>query len=131
MNIELSILSDQRAVAITAKGHVTVEDVQDMRRRTVELAEQTGYRNFIVDIRNLLSIADGSDFSAYDLGEQFKESGFSVWNNTAVLMPEDPAARAQAELLHTVEVNRGRGILSYVESFDEAFSWFDDMARRA
>lgn len=131
MNIEFSILNDQKAVAITAKGHVTADDVQEMRRRAVELANQTGYRNFIVDIRDLLSIAGGSDFSAYDLGEQFKESGFSVWNNTAVLMPEDPAARAQAELLHTVEVNRGRGILSYVESFDEAFSWFEDMAGRA
>jgi hypothetical protein len=131
MNIEFSILSEQKAVAITAIGHVTVAEVQDMRRRTVELAGQTGYRNFIVDIRKLLSIADGSDLSALDLGEQFKDSGFSVWNNTAVLMPEDPAARAQAELLHTVEVNRGRGILSYVESFDEAFTWFDDMARHA
>lgn len=131
MNIEFSILNDQKAVAITAKGHVTADDVQEMRRRAVELANQTGYRNFIVDIRDLLSIAGGSDFSAYDLGEQFKESGFSVWNNTAVLMPEDPAARAQAELLHTVEVNRGRGILSYVESFDEAFGWFEDMAGRA
>lgn len=131
MNIEFSILSEQEAVAITARGHVTAADVQEMRRRTVELADQTGYRNFIVDIRSLLSIAGGSDLSAYDLGEQFKESGFSVWNNTAVLMPKDPAARAQVELLHTVEVNRGRGILSYVESFDEAFKWFDDMARRA
>ena len=131
MNIEFSILSEQKAVAITANGHVTATEVQDMRRRTVELAGQTGYRNFIVDIRKLLSIADGSDLSALDLGEQFKDSGFSVWNNTAVLMPEDPAARAQAELLHTVEVNRGRGILSYVESFDEAFTWFDDMARHA
>ena len=45
-------------------------------------------------------------------------------------MTEDPAARAQAELLHTVEVNRGRGVLSYVESRDEAISWFEDMARR-
>ena len=131
MNIEFSILSEQKAVTITANGHVTVAEVKDMRRRTVELAGQTGYRNFIVDIRKLLSIADGSDLSALDLGEQFKDSGFSVWNNTAVLMPEDPAARAQAELLHTVEVNRGRGILSYVESFDEAFTWFDDMARHA
>ena len=131
MNIDFSILSEQKAVAITANGHVTATEVQDMRRRTVELAGQTGYRNFIVDIRKLLSIADGSDLSALDLGEQFKDSGFSVWNNTAVLMPEDPAARAQAELLHTVEVNRGRGILSYVESFDEAFTWFDDMARHA
>jgi hypothetical protein len=130
VNIEFSILSEQEAVDITARGHVTAADVQEMRRRTVELADQTGYRNFIVDIRSLLSIAGGSDLSAYDLGEQFKESGFSVWNNTAVLMPKDPAARAQVELLHTVEVNRGRGILSYVESFDEAFKWFDDMARR-
>jgi hypothetical protein len=129
MNFEFTIIVEQRAIAITAKGHVTAEDVQQMRRRAVELAGQTGYRNFIVDIRNLVSIADGTDFSAYDLGEQFKESGFSVWNNTAVLMPAEPTARAQAELLHTVEVNRGRGILSYVESFDEAFSWFDDMAR--
>ena len=128
MTIEFSILHEQKAVAITASGHVTVDEVREMRRRSVEQADQTGYRNFIVDIRNLLSIADGSDFSAFDLGEQFKDSGFSVWNNTAVLMPEDPAARAQAELLHTVEVNRGRGILSYVETFDEAFTWFDDMA---
>jgi hypothetical protein len=30
----------------------------------------------------------------------------------------------------TVEINRGRGVLSYVESVDEAFSWFEDMARR-
>jgi hypothetical protein len=110
---------------------MTAADVHAMRRRAVELAEQTGYRNFIVDIRQFESVEDGSAFVAYDLGEQFKDSGFSVWNNTAVLMPEDPAARAQAELLHTVEVNRGRGVLSYVESYEEAFDWFDDMARRA
>ncbi|HSM30361.1 MAG TPA: hypothetical protein VK854_06640 [Woeseiaceae bacterium] len=130
MDIEFSALNEHRAVAIQIAGRLSAEDVREMRRRTVELAEQTGYRNFIVDIRKLLSIEDGSAFVAYDLGEQFKESGFSVWNNTAVLMPKDPAAREQAELLHTVEINRGRGILSYVESIDEALSWFDDMARR-
>jgi hypothetical protein len=130
MGIEISILDEQRAVAIEIAGCLSAEDVREMRRRTVELADQTGFRNFIVDIRKLLSIEDGSAFVAYDLGEQFKESGFSVWNNTAVLMPEDPAAREQAEFLHTVEINRGRGVLSYVESVDEALSWFDDMARR-
>ena len=130
MSIEYSIHDKQKAVSIAVDGHVTADDVQEMRHRTVELAEQTGYRNFIMDIRRLLSIADGSDFAAYDLGEQFKETGFSVWNNTAVLMPEDPSARAQAEFMHTVEVNRGRGVLSYVESYEEAFSWFEDMARR-
>lgn len=130
MEIEFSILNEQRAVAIEVAGCVSAEDVREMRRRTVELAEQTGYRNVIVDIRKLMSIEDGSAFVAYDLGEQFKESGFSVWNNTAVLMPEDHAAREQAEFLHTVEINRGRGVLSYVESVDEALSWFDNMARR-
>ena len=130
MSIEFSILHDHKAIAIVIEGHVTSADVQDMRRRTVEAAEQSGYRNFVVDIRLLLSIDDGSAFSTYDLGEQFKDAGFSVWTNTAVLMPEDPAAREQAEFLHTVEVNRGRGIMSYVESFDEAFSWFEEMERR-
>ena len=131
MKIEFSVLDERQAVVIEIEGHLTSADVHEMRHRTVEIAEQTGHRNFIVDIRRLLSIDDGSAFSAYDLGEQFKDSGFSVWTNTAVLMPEDPAAREQAEFLHTVEINRGRGVLSYVESYDEAFDWFDDMARHA
>ena len=130
MDIQFSILNEQQAVAIEVAGRLSANDVREMRRRTVELAEQTGYRNFIVDIRKLLAIEDGSASVAYDLGEQFKDSGFSVWNNTAVLMPADPAAREQMEFLHTVEINRGRGVLSYVESVDEAFSWFEDMARR-
>jgi hypothetical protein len=130
MKIEFSVLDEHQAVAIEVEGRVTAADVQAMRRRSVEIAQQTGHRNFIVDIRRLISIDDGSAFSAYELGEQFKDSGFSVWTNTAVLMPEDPRAREQAEFMHTVEVNRGRGILSYVESYDEAFTWFDDMARR-
>ena len=131
MGIEYSVLDKQKAVAIEIDGGVTSDDVRAMRRRTVELAAETGYRNFIMDIRRLLSIAGGSDSVAYDLGEQFKNVGFSVWNNTAVLMPEDPSARAQAEFLHTVEVNRGRGVLSYVETYEEAFSWFEEMERRA
>ena len=130
MSIKFAVLDEQKVVSITVAGHVTADDIQEMRRRTVELAEQTGYRNFIMDIRRLLSIADGSDSAAYDLGEEFKKTGFSVWNNTAVLMPEDPSARAQAEFMHTVEVNRGRGVLSYVESYEEAFGWFEDMKRR-
>ena len=34
------------------------------------------------------------------------------------------------EFMHAVEVNRGRGLLSYVESYDEAYDWFDTMAKR-
>ena len=131
MKIEFSVLNEHKAVAIDIEGELTSDDVSEMRRNAVELAKQTGYSNFIVDIRHLTAIDDGSVSAAYDLGEQFNDTGFSVWNNTAVLMPRDPTAREQAEFLHTVEVNRGRGVLSYVESYEEAFSWFEDMARHA
>lgn len=130
MTIEFSTLDRQRTVLIEAHGDVTTEEVLEMRRHSVELAGATGFKNFIVDIRQLQSIARGSTYAAYDLGEQFSESGFSVWTNTAVLMPEDQAARDQVEFLHTVEINRGRGVINYVESFDEAYSWFEDMERR-
>ena len=49
----------------------------------------------------------------------------------AVLMPDNPTAREQVEFLHTVEINRGRGVINYVETFDEAFSRFEEMAKRA
>ena len=131
MTIEFTVLDEHRAVAAAVEGRVTIEDVQRFRRRSVEMAEETGFRNFIVDLRRLLAIDDGSTLTAYELGEEFKSSGFSVWTNTAVLMPENPAAREQAEFMHTVEVNRGRGILSYVESYDEAYDWFDSMEQRS
>lgn len=130
MKIEYSVEDEHRAIVIQVEGHVTVEDVQGVRRRSVEFAEQTGHSNFIVDLRGLLSIDDGSTVTAYELGDQFKSSGLSIWTNTAVLMPEDPAARKQAEFMHAVEVNRGRGLLSYVETYEEAYDWFDTMAKR-
>lgn len=45
-------------------------------------------------------------------------------------MPTDEKAHDQVEFLHTVEINRGRGILNYVKTIDEAFSWFELMASR-
>jgi hypothetical protein len=131
MKIDYSVQDEYRTVLIQVEGHVTAEAVQGLRRRSVEFAEQTGHSNFIVDLRGLVSIDDGSTVTAYELGDTFKDSGLSVWTNTAVLVPEDPAARKQAEFMLTVEVNRGRGLLSYVESYDEAYEWFDIMARRA
>ena len=131
MKCEISILDDRRVVLIEVAGDMLVPDILAMRRRTVEIADDTGYTDFIVDIRRLKSIAAGCTFTTYDLGDSFSESGFSVWNNTAVLMPADARAREQAEFLHTVEVNRGRGLLNYVESIDEAITWFGDMAQRS
>ena len=131
MKCDFSILEEQRAVLIEVTGDARVPDVIELRRRSVEIAAETGYTDFIMDMRDLRSIADGCMFTTYDLGESFSQSGFSVWNNTAVLMPVNDRAREQAEFLHTVEVNRGRGLLNYVDSVDEAFGWFGDMARRS
>ena len=131
MPIQFSVLDDKRAVLIDVDGEISAAQVADMRQRSVELISETGFANFIVDLRKLQSLEQGHTFAIFDLGEQFSQAHFSVWANTAVLMPETPAAREQIEFLHTVEINRGRGVINYVETFDEAFSWFEEMAKRA
>jgi hypothetical protein len=131
MPINFSSLEDKKTVLIEADGDVTAAEVTDMRRHSVELVDETGFTNFIVDLRDLQSLEQGHTFAIFDLGERFSEAQFSVWANTAVLMPDNPAAREQVEFLHTVEINRGRGVINYVETFDEAFSWFEEMAGRA
>jgi hypothetical protein len=124
MGIEFSLMKDHEAVVIKADGHVDVTEMMDMRRRSVEIAEETAYSSFIVDISDLLSIENGSTFAAYDLGERFRDSGFSYESKTAVIMPTDPDAKKQAEFLHTVEINRGRGAMKYVDTIDAALYWF-------
>ena len=131
MSINFSILEDKKTVVIEADGDVTAAQVSDMRQHSVELISERGFANFIVDLRSLQSLEQGHTFAIFDLGERFSEAHFSVWANTAVLMPENPAAREQVEFLHTVEINRGRGVITYVETLDEAFSWFEEMDKRA
>lgn len=126
MSIEFTTLPDARALLITARGHVSGADVDAMRLRTVELTTATGFRNYIVDISDLRSIARGDTFATFDLGDRFRETGVPYRTFTAVIMPSDSIARQQAEFLHTVEVNRGRGELRYVLSVAEAIEWFAD-----
>lgn len=131
MSIRFSVLEDKETVVIDADGDVMAEQLIAMRERSVELVAETGFTNFIVDLRKLQSLEKGRTFAIFDLGERFSEARFTVWSNTAVLMPDDEAAREQVEFLHTVEVNRGRGVINYVENFEEAFSWFEEMRERA
>ena len=130
MAIKFSVLDDKHAVLIEVDGDVVAEEVMQLRQRAVELIDETGYKNFIIDLRNLQSLERGRSSAIFDLGESFSEARITVWSNTAVLMPRDDNAHEQVELLHTVEINRGRGIINYVESFEEAYSWFEEMARR-
>ena len=124
MSVKFSILQDQQAIAIEVSGHATTPDVVNMRRRTVELQQQTSMTRYLVDLRKLESIDEGSVFEVHELGERFAEVGFSKDNVTAVLLPEDARARRQVEFLHTVEINRGRGAIRYVDSVSDALEWF-------
>ncbi len=130
MSINFSVLDDKKTVQIDVDGEVSAAEVGEMRKRSVDLVAETGYSDFIVDLRKMQSLENGHTFAIFDLGEKFSDAHFTVWSNTAVLMPENQAAREQVEFLHTVEINRGRGVINYVETFDEAFSWFEEMGKR-
>ena len=130
MAIRFSVLEDKKAVLIEAEGAVVAEEILQLRKRAVEVIAETGLMNFIIDLRNLESLERGRSSAIFDLGQSFSDANISVWTNTAVLMPLDQGAHEQVELLHTVQINRGRGIINYVESFEEAYSWFAEMARR-
>lgn len=130
MSIEIEVLDDKEVVVIVVSGDVDSQQVTRMREESVSLHEQTGHKNFIVDLRKLDSLESGKTPTIMGLGYTFSEVGFSVWTNTAVLLPVNENAREQVSLLHTVEVNRGRGVLKNVESFEEAFDWFQEMIER-
>ena len=128
MAIEIKILDEHQAALISTSGHISQSEIAEMRSQTVALAEDMNIRNFVVDIRLLLSIESGSTFATFELGDKFRSSGFPLDTKTAVIMPSDPKAKEQAELLHTVEINRGRGAMKYVDSIDDGLYWFRSSA---
>ena len=128
--IEFSILDKNRAVLIEIDGILDADQTEAMRQRCVALVAETGIADFIVDMRRLEALERGDPAAIVDLANKFKDHDFTVWSNTAVLMPTSERAYEQIELLHSIEVNRGRGVMNYVETIDEAFSWFEEMARR-
>jgi len=123
MSTQFSILNEHEAILISMTGHVSEEDINEMRQRTTEIAAETGFSRFVMDIEDVLSIAEGSPFAVFELGSKFRSSGFPLQTQTAVIMPTDAKAREQAELMHTVQVNRGRGRLQYVDSLDDGLAW--------
>ena len=131
MAIKFSVLDDKKAVLIDVDGDIVAEQIMQLRKRAVELIAETGYKNFIIDFRDLRSLERGRNSAIFDLGQTFSDARITVWSNTAVLMPRDERAREQVDFLHTVQINRGRGIINYVETFEEAFSWFEEMGQRA
>jgi hypothetical protein len=123
VSIDFAILEEHSIAVITVKGHVSQTEADAMRARTVRLIEDKKILNFVMDISELLSIEQRSPFAAYALGDEFRSIGFPMNAKTAVVMPTEPGAREQAELLHSVEVNRGRGEIRYVDGVDEGLDW--------
>ena len=128
MAFEIKILDEHQAAVITMSGQISDSEIADMRSQTVALVEGINMRNFVVDISSMLSIESGSTFATFELGDKFRSTGFPLDTKTAVIMPIDLEAKAQAELLHTVEINRGRGALKYVDSVDDALYWLRSSA---
>ncbi len=123
MSTVFSILDDHEAIVISVSGHVSQDDAEQMRSRTLEIIQETGFSCFVMDISELLSIEKGSTFAAFELGKNFRDSGFPLNSKTAIILPIEPKAREQAEFLHTVQINRGRGALKYVNDVDEGLFW--------
>ena len=130
MAIEFSTLDDSQAILVKIDGALDTEQLQEMRRSVVDLMDRTGVTDFIFDMRELESLENGDPGAIVDLGRTFKAHNISVWTNTAFMMPVDERAYEQVELLHQIEINGGRGVLDYVESVEEAFAWFEEMANR-
>ena len=130
MATEFSVLDDKRTIVIRSEGDVDATELAGLRRRSVELIEETGFTDFIVDIRNVTSIESGKTFAIVEAGEAYSDFRITVWSNTAMLLPDDEVVREQVDLMCTIEINRGRGVINYVDTFDEAFSWFEEMAQR-
>ena len=130
MAIKFSTLDEGRVVLVAIDGDLGTDQVQEMRRQSVELAGETGINNFIFDLRKLTSLANGDPAAIVDLGNSYKNQNIPFWANTAILMPVDQRAFEQMELLHEIEISRGRGLLEYVESVDEAVAWFEEMSHR-
>ena len=125
MSTEFTINSNDGVVIIQASGSISAKELKRMRKKTIELLNETGITNFVLDLSKLTSLLSQNTYATYKSGKEFKNINFPLSAKTAVILPEDMEARKQAEFLHTVEINRMRGPLKYVSSYKEALDWFN------
>ena len=95
-----------------------------MRLKTVKLLNETGIKNYLVDMVAVTSTPEQKTIETYEMGKKIQEIAFQFITKIAVILPADAEAREQAEFLYTVELNRVRGSLKYVASYEEALDWF-------
>ena len=125
MGIEFRLNEEEKTILIMAVGDISSYEMKEMRQRTVELLNETGLENYVVDLSALTSVVEHDTLTTYELGKLFQEIDFPLSAKTAVVLPLDEDVRQQVKFLHTVEVNRMRGPLKYVSSYEEALAWFN------
>jgi len=124
MSIEFTSNKEDEVILITLSGTISAEDINGMRRKTIELLNETGIKNYVVDMTAVTSMLEQKTTETYQMGKKFKEIVFPYSTKTAVILPRDDEARTLATFLHTVEINRVRGPMKYVSSYEEALDWF-------
>ncbi len=108
MGIEFETNLDDGIVFITAIGDISDEEIKAMRIKTLEVLEETGIKNFVVDMAKVTSFLERSTMKTYEMGKKFVDMKFPLSMKTAVILPTNDDVREQAEFLHTVELNRAR-----------------------
>ena len=124
MSIKFTIDQKNKIILIRTIDDISPKDVLEMRTWTMELLTETGIENFVVDMSAATSILYQDTVTTYKMGKEFQGLDFPLSAKTAVILPNDEEVRRQATFLHTVEVNRMRGPLKYVENYEEALDWF-------
>jgi len=124
MSIDFQINIDDDAVLITAVGDISDDEVTEMRIKPLEILDETGIQNFVVDMAAVTSFLERSTLRTYEMGKEFVDMKFPLSMKTAVILPIDDKVKEQAQFLHVVELNRARPPIKYVSSYDEALNWF-------
>ena len=124
MPIEFQINPEDDAVLITVTGDISDDEITQMRLKTMEILNETGIQNYVVDTANMTSFLERSTVETYESGKEFIEMKFPITMKTAVIMPTDEKVKEQAKFLHVVELNRARPPITYVSSYEEALDWF-------
>lgn len=124
MPIKFQTFEKDDAVLITTSGDISEEEIIAMRTKTLDVLNETGIQNFVVDMTHVNSFLEHSTAKTYEMGKEFVKMEFPLSMRTAVILPASQKVREQAELLHLVEINRARPELEYVASYEEALAWF-------
>lgn len=124
MSITFTVNKNEKVIIVELSDAISIEEFSEMRLKTVKLLNETGIKNYLVDMVAVTSTPEQKAIVTYEMGKKIQEIEFQFITKIAVILPADVKAPKPAEFLHTVELNRVRSSLKYVASYEEALDWF-------